>query len=220
MSPSTTMLRLRETSDCEGRAPQGDMRERGRGRSRPGGSTTTGQPLKAAPNALPGEKANGWILLAHPLFLEQLERLTARASEEVSNGGRERPATKLLAHVLDLMLEKIPQNPGGPAYRHGGALGGGSREWFPAKTGNGRFRLFYRFSTKAEVIIYAWLNDEQSLRTYGSTTDAYSVFTRMLEVGNPPTGWAALYAEASKRENADRLRQATQRRAKQQRRDR
>ena len=201
------------------------MPERGRGRSRPVGTIKTGQPSAAAPNVSPGEKANGWILLAHPLFLDQLERLTAKASEEVSSGSREGPATKLLAHVLDLMFEKVPQNPGGGAYRHGGALGGGNREWFRAKTGNGRFRLFYRFSTRAEVIIYAWLNDERSLRTYGSSTDAYSVFTRMLEEGSPPTAWAALYAEASKRENADRLRQATQRQAeqrhaKQQRRDR
>lgn len=196
------------------------MSERGRGRSRPKGTTKTGQPSAAAPNALPGVTANGWILLAHPLVLDQLERITAKAGEEVSSSGREGPATKLLAHVLDLIFEKIPQNPGSPAYRHGGALGGGNREWFRAKTGNGRFRLFYRFSTKAEVIIYAWLNDEQSLRTCGSSTDAYSVFTRMLEEGNPPTAWAALYAEASKRENADRLRQAAHRSAKRQRRDR
>lgn len=163
---------------------------------------------------MPGEKVNGWFLLAHPLFLDQLERLTTTAEKEAAGNGGERPATKLLAHVLDLVFEKIPQNPGNPAYRHGGTLGGGNREWFRAKTGNGRFRLFFRFSSTSQVIIYAWLNDEHSLRTYGSKSDAHAVFASMLEEGNPPTGWPALYAAASETEAAARLRRAAaQRRA-------
>ena len=171
----------------------------------------TGQFETTAPPAVPTEQVRGWILLAHPLFLDQLERLTANAATEDSGAGKEGPATKLLAHVLDLVFEKIPQNPASAAYRHGGALGGANREWFRAKTGNGRFRLFFRFSTTAKVIIFAWLNDEHSLRTYGSSTDAYAVFTRMLNAGNPPTSWAELYAAAATKRSAERLRRATRR---------
>ena len=90
------------------------------------------------------------------------------------------------------MVDDIPQDPANPRYRHGGAIAGTHREWFRGKTGNGRYRLFYRFSTSAKVIVYAWLNDEESLRTRGSTTDAYRVFAKMLDDGNPPSGWDAL----------------------------
>ncbi len=81
-------------------------------------------------------------------------------------------------------------------YRHGGAIAGGHREWYRAKTGNGRFRLFYRFDSRTMIIIYAWLNDDDTLRTYGSRTDAYAVFARMLDDGNPPGTWDELLAAA------------------------
>jgi toxin YhaV len=42
------------------------------------------------------------------------------------------------------------------------------------------------------VIIYAWVNDEGSLRTYGAKRDAYAVFKAMLDKGNPPESWTAL----------------------------
>jgi toxin YhaV len=96
------------------------------------------------------------------------------------------------------MLEEIPRDPGNAKYRHGGAIGGGHREWFRGKTGNGRYRLFYRFSTSGKAIVYAWLNDEESLRTRGAKTDAYRVFAAMLDDGNPPADWEALKSAAEK----------------------
>ena len=42
-------------------------------------------------------------------------------------------------------------------------LGPGNRHWFRAKF-HGRYRLFFRFSAGQKIIIYAWVNDEQSLR--------------------------------------------------------
>jgi toxin YhaV len=68
--------------------------------------------------------------------------------------------------------------------------------WFRGKTGNGRYRLFYRFDSTARLILYAWVNDEQNLRTYGSRTDAYAVFRDMVADGTPPKDWAALRAAA------------------------
>ena len=94
------------------------------------------------------------------------------------------------------MFDKIPQNPGGPQYRHGGAIPGGHLEWFRAKTGNGRFRLFYRYDSTSRIVIYAWVNNTDTLRTYGATTDAYAVFGKMLTRGNPPTDWETLLEQA------------------------
>ena len=182
------------------------MGSRGHARKRPDMSPAAGQLTTTV------EKVNGWILLAHPLFLDQLDALTQSSAAEHSGGGGQGPSTKLLAHVLDLIFEKIPQDPTNPNYRHGGALGGGHREWFRAKTGNGRFRLFFRFDSKASVIVYAWLNDVQTLRTYDSPTDAYTVFTRMLAGGHPPSDWVALRAEASGKKAVTRLSQAAARR--------
>lgn len=75
--------------------------------------------------------------------------------------------------MLDLAFDKIPQEPGSPAYRHGGTLGADRKNWFRGKTGNGRYRLFYRFSSPSRTIVYASLNDERTRRTSGSSTDAY-----------------------------------------------
>lgn len=142
---------------------------------------------------------NGWIILLHPLLLDQLERLTSAAEAEVTGNpdGPHGPNGKLLGHLLDLMFDRIPQNPGAPAYRQGKTLGRELTNWFRAKTGNGRYRLFYRYDSGAKVIVFAWVNDEQTKRTYGSATDAYAVFRRMVLVdGNPPRDWDELVKAA------------------------
>ena len=96
------------------------------------------------------------------------------------------------------MFDEIPQDPGAARYRHGGTIPGGHRTWFRGKTGNGRYRLFYRYDSTARIIVYAWINDSESLRTYGSKTDAYRVFADMLEAGNPPSDWNTLLAAATR----------------------
>jgi toxin YhaV len=95
------------------------------------------------------------------------------------------------------MFEAIPVDPTRPEYRQGGTLGANRKHWFRAKFGGGRFRLFFRYSTSAKIIIFAWVNDAQTLRTYGSKSDAYAVFKAMLDRGNPPEDWAALIAGSS-----------------------
>ncbi len=42
------------------------------------------------------------------------------------------------------------------------------------------------------MIIFAWVNDENTLRSSGSKSDPCAVFQRMLERGHPPDDWAAL----------------------------
>ncbi len=80
-------------------------------------------------------------------------------------------------------------------FRQGNILGKDNRHWFHAKF-HERYRLFYRFSSKEKVIIYAWVNDERTLRKAGSKTDPYSVFRSMLESGNPPSTMEQLLAHA------------------------
>ena len=47
------------------------------------------------------------------------------------------------------------------------------------------------------MIVYAWVNDEETKRAYESADDAYRVFRKMLGSGHPPGDWDRLLAEAS-----------------------
>lgn len=47
-----------------------------------------------------------------------------------------------------------------------------------------------------KIIILVWVNDEDTLRTYGSKKDAYQVFLKMLNNGYPPNGWKDLLKDA------------------------
>ena len=172
------------------------------------------QPTSAGPSPDDALEINGWTIFAHPLFLDQIEKLIGGAEEERARATRPGPTANLLAHILDLAFAKIPRDPGAPEFRHGGTLGDDRRHWFRGKTGNGRYRLFYRFQSAARIIVYAWVNDEQSLRTYGSSTDAYAVFARMLDAGNPPDDWTDLEKAARSRSAIGRLRSAARRKGK------
>ncbi len=138
---------------------------------------------------------NGWTLYAHPLFLDQLERLTKaveRAAKKNPVGFAASADAKLLAAMRKLIFEVIPVDPARPEFRQGGTLGPSRKHWFRAKFGAARFRLFFRYSSSAKIIIYAWVNDRDTLRTYGAKTDAYAVFKAMLDKGNPPEDWDML----------------------------
>ncbi len=157
-------------------------------------------------------EVNGWQLFAHPLFLDQIEKLAGaveKARAKDPRGWRKSANAKLLAALRQLVFEMIPQDPTRPEYRQGGTLGDARKHWFRAKFGGGRFRLFFRYSSSAKVIVFAWVNDETTLRTYGAKSDAYAVFRKMLDGGNPPDDWAALIAAASDDEALQRLEAAT-----------
>lgn len=141
---------------------------------------------------------NGWSVFAHPVFLEQLEALIeeveARKLRDPKTW-RQKNCTKRLAAILKLISELIPTDPTAPMFRQGGTLGDQRKHWFRAKFFQ-QYRLFYRFDSDAHVIVLAWVNDEQTLRAYGSRTDAYVTFRGMLENGNPPDDLDALLREA------------------------
>lgn len=148
-------------------------------------------------------EANGWTLLLHPCFLEQLEKLTAAVETERRKHGEaaaNSANSKVLRQIIEIAFEKVPQNPAHPDYRQGKTLGSERTHWFRAKFGGGRYRLFFRYSTAEKIIIYAWVNDEDTLRTYGKKTDAYREFSRRLDADRPPDSWTALKQEASSKD--------------------
>ncbi len=142
---------------------------------------------------------HGWRLYAHPLFLGQVERLMAsveRAKRADPAGWRGKADAQTLAAISALVLERIPRDPLAPEFRQGNTLGRARRHWFRAKFGGDRFRLFFRADSRAKVIVYAWVNDRDSLRKAGAGTDPHVVFAKMLEGGTPPDDWPALLAAA------------------------
>jgi toxin YhaV len=98
----------------------------------------------------------------------------------------------ILAALNKLVFGKIPADPAAIIYRQGSSLGDDYKHRFRAKFGNGGFHLFFRCDSNAKVIIFAWVNDETTLRTSGAKTGAHKVFKGMVDDGNPPDHWAAL----------------------------
>jgi len=145
-------------------------------------------------------KANGWTLLFHPLFEAQLDELTQKVGALQDKIGEEYTKhndTKRLAAIYRLITEIIPTDPSDPKFRQGNTLGSDHRHWYRAKFFQ-QYRLFFRFDQSAKIIIYVWVNDDRTKRAYGSKSDAYRVFKKMLDSGNPPASWADLLAASKK----------------------
>ena len=115
-------------------------------------------------------------------------------------GYKEHPSHKLLITIRQIIREKIPRGPNAAEFRQGNTLGVKNRQWFRAKF-HQRYRLFFRFSSKEKVIIYAWMNDERTLRKAGAKTDPYHIFREMLEAGDPPPTMEELLARARELKN-------------------
>lgn len=152
---------------------------------------------------------NGWRIGFHAQLLLQLEKLIAAVEEErrrhPGRPARGQPA-QILASLRQLMLVDVPADPARETYRHGGSLRGGRKHWFRAKFGNGRYRLFFRFRSSERILLFAWVNDENSLRTYGSSTDAYATFSGLLDRDDPPDDWDALLKACTTPEMVQRFR--------------
>ncbi len=143
---------------------------------------------------------NGWTLYAHPLFAKQYldlkEKVEALKAQD-PKGYVNKNATKRLAAIHKLAYEIIPLDPASSDYRQGNTLGDNNKHWFRAKFFQ-QYRLFFRYHAESKIIVYAWVNDEKNKRDYGSKSDAYKVFAKMLKSGNPPDSWDELVKEASR----------------------
>ncbi|MFZ5576261.1 MAG: type II toxin-antitoxin system YhaV family toxin [Pseudomonadota bacterium] len=150
---------------------------------------------------------HGWTVFAHPLFLAQLEVLAQQVvalKKKDPVGYKKKSASKRLTAITKLAFDVIPQDPARPEYRQGGTLGDEHKYWFRAKFFQ-QYRLFFRYHAPGKVIVFAWVNDEDTKRAYESSDDAYRVFHKMLGSSHPPDDWNQLLAEA--RAEGQRLQQ-------------
>jgi len=141
---------------------------------------------------------NGWAIFAHPLFLDQLEAVIKQVEvhrQKDPVGYVRKNASKRLAAIAKLAFEVIPQDPGRTEYRQGNTLGEEHKHWFRAKFFQ-QYRLFFRYHMESKIIVYAWVNDEDTKRAYDNGDDAYRVFRKMLENERPPNDWQTLLSEA------------------------
>ena len=130
---------------------------------------------------------HGWTLLFHDCLIVQLRNL----HHAVQRAHRRDPAefasnanVKLFHALSRLMLEIVPQDPSRDEFRQGNTLGPRHRHWRRARIGR-RFRLFFRYDARAKVIVYAWVNDQSTLRSSRSRTDPYKVFAKNAGTGKP-----------------------------------
>ena len=141
-------------------------------------------------------RRHGWTFLFHEGVIEQLRKLHAaaqRAQENDPAGFESNANVKLFRALSQLILDVVPGDPSRDEFRQGNTLGEAYRHWRRAKVGR-RFRLFFRYDSRSKVIVFAWVNDEQTLRSAGSKSDPYAVFEKMLGRGNPPDDWTVLVA--------------------------
>ena len=146
------------------------------------------------------QTSNGWNLLFHPAFLLVLTRLEHEAEKsKIKNPDNQQNSfeLKVLRSLYAQVYGAIPRNPADPSFKLGNTLGPKFRHWLRAKFRQ-QYRIFFRYSSKSSVIVYAWANDRENLRAFGSKNDAYLVFKRMLESGKIPNSWDELLDEAKK----------------------
>ncbi len=139
---------------------------------------------------------NGWKFLAWPAFDERWVALLRAVSAQRTANLRHPPSSPeatLLAALVAVLRDRIARDPNAPGYRLRDNLAAWRRVKFL-----GRLRLFYRFSSAEHIIVLTWLNDENTLRKQGASTDPYVVFSGMLSRGYVPADWEALVAGAKR----------------------
>lgn len=110
---------------------------------------------------------NGWTVFAHPLFLDQLEALLQQVEalkQKDAAGYTQKNASKRLAAIAKLAFEVIAQDPARAEYRQGGTLADEHKHWLRAKFFQ-QHRLFFRCHAPSKIIVLAWVNGDDSLRS-------------------------------------------------------
>ena len=146
------------------------------------------------------QTSSSWKLMLHPAFemvLARLEHDAERSKLRSPNAEQNTFEQKVLRTMYAQIYGVIPRNPADPSFKLGNTLGPKFRHWLRAKFRQ-QYRIFFRYSSKSSVIVYAWANDRESLRAFGSRNDAYLVFKKMLESGKIPNSWGELLDEAKK----------------------
>lgn len=143
-------------------------------------------------------RENGWVLLGDNLFLDQIQILRSKVEKQKlasPNTWTSTSEAKRLRMIYKLTREIIPLDPSAIQFRLGKTLRSEYKHWRRAKFLQ-QYRLFFRYDSRAKIIIYSWFNDEETKRAYESSNDAYLTFEKMLDRGKPPTSWIELLDSA------------------------
>ena len=138
------------------------------------------------------DPSDWWLHVATPVLLVCVLPKTINQSIRTC---QQKNATKRLAAIVKLAFDIIPQDPTLPDYRQGKTLGIEYKHWFRAKFFQ-QYRLFFRYHLEEKIIVFAWVNDNKTKRAYNSKRDAYKVFEKMLNNGNPPHSWDDLMKQS------------------------
>jgi len=141
---------------------------------------------------------NGWRIFGHSLFISQIEELLSQVEflrRKHPTDYKKKNATRRLAAIERLVFKIIPQNPAHADYRQGTTLGNSRKHWFRAIFFQ-QYRLFFRYHLESKILIFVWVNDTKTKRSYESKTDAYRVFKKMLNKGYPPDDWDTLLKQS------------------------
>lgn len=152
---------------------------------------------------------NGWEILSTKLFNMLYENLVLSVKELRDKSPEEyksHPKTKLLASIQRAIKTDVPENPDNPIFRLGKTLGSEYAHWRRVKNNMPpRYRMFFRFNSNdsyniqnCKYIIFAWFNDQFTLRKKGAKSDVYNVFKSLLVKKVIPDNWNELFAEAIK----------------------
>lgn len=156
-----------------------------------------------AETAKPRE-SHGWQIWFGELFDTRWRALRVRVKQLKADLGdsdfASHPDVKLFAALVHIVHEMVPRAPEHPDFRLGKTLGDRFTGWRRVKRRGlpDRMRLFFKFSSAHKVIVFVWLNDADTLRKDGASSDPYTVFRRMLEGGNPPDDFEELMKAVGK----------------------
>jgi len=146
---------------------------------------------------------NGWGIFYFVLFAEiltKLEQDVTRLSQKLDETNfKQHPKVKLLASVFNIVKTVVPVDPNDRNFLLGNTLGSKNRSFRRVKKTSlpPRYRLFFKFSSQDESIIYIWLNDDTCLRKDGDKRDVYTVFKKMIKQGHVPKNYQELLEQAS-----------------------
>lgn len=126
---------------------------------------------------------HGWTVFAHPSSISQVDALVEQANflkQKDLVGHVKKNASTRLAAITKLAFDVIPQDPTRPEYRQGNTPGDEHKHWFRAKFFQ-QYRLFFRYHAPSKVIVFAWVNDEDTIdRNQRSRSPEYAVLTYSL----------------------------------------
>lgn len=136
---------------------------------------------------------SSWRIFFHPAFEKQLSALADKVEllkNKYPDSYQKKKSTKILAAIRQIIIT-LSKDPTQPIFRQGKTLGDQYLNWHRVKFFQ-QYRLFFRFQSSAKIVVIGWVNDDSTLRAYESKNDAYKVFARMLDNGNPPSNWDEL----------------------------